>query len=153
MQVTHQRRLVVAALALVLALALVATGCSRLQSIDDEATMTQEDLAQRVTLLEQEVADLQVTVSELQTAQADARQPAEPTVGDAGIAQPVIAVVTGTPGYLNVRRSADINSEKVGVLTEGAQVEVLEVNGDWSKINFADRLQGWVSNKYIENRQ
>lgn len=48
---------------------------------------------------------------------------------------------------LNVRSSASTSSSKIGSLAKGTKVNVIEVNGDWSKIS--SPVSGWVSIQYL----
>lgn len=48
---------------------------------------------------------------------------------------------------LNVRNSP--NGNKVSSLSKGTHVNVVEVKGDWSKIN--SPVQGWVSTQYLSS--
>lgn len=52
--------------------------------------------------------------------------------------------------FLNVRKSADINSEKLTVLTETSEITVLEKTGDWYKVQLSDGLTGYVLDSYID---
>mgnify|MGYP001605568325 CR=1 FL=1 len=49
---------------------------------------------------------------------------------------------------LNVRSGPDVNSEKIGTISYGAEVTVLQEQSKWFKIKSSD-LQGWVSSVYL----
>lgn len=122
-------------------------------------------LSDRVALLEQEVADLQVALNQAQQANAPANMQdgaddgqaamsdeAEQESEQASADQAAIAVVAGTPGYLNVRQEPDINSTQVGALVEGTEVSILQVQDGWTKIQYLDKLTGWVASDYLQNK-
>lgn len=53
---------------------------------------------------------------------------------------------TGTVfgGTLNIRKAADINSEKLGTLEDGAKITILEDCGEWLKIKAGYIMKQWV---------
>lgn len=103
--------------------------------------ITLEGLAQQVQFLEDRVGQLELSLVNI-----NADQVAADSL-DGASAQPSIAVVT-VP-YLNVRKSPDVNSLRVGVLTQDARVEVLSIQGEWANINFKDKVTGWVSTQFL----
>ena len=56
------------------------------------------------------------------------------------------ATKTGTVfgGTLNIRKAADINSDKVGTLEDGTKVTILEDCGEWFKIEAGYVMKKWV---------
>ena len=54
-----------------------------------------------------------------------------------------------TASALNVRKGPSTSYSKVGLLSNGQVVDILEKNGTWSKIKASNGLTGWVSNSYI----
>jgi uncharacterized protein YgiM (DUF1202 family) len=50
---------------------------------------------------------------------------------------------------LNVRAGPSANAERVGRLTKGATVAVLEAPGRWVRISAGDGVTGWVSSRYL----
>ena len=52
--------------------------------------------------------------------------------------------VVVTADRLNIRQGAGTGYARVGSLTQGAKVDILEVNGNWGKIK-----QGWISLTYV----
>ena len=65
---------------------------------------------------------------------------------DAG--EPPGTTHTVNTGSLSVRESPDSESARIGGLTEGADVVVVETQGDWSRIVYSDGY-GWVMSKYL----
>lgn len=53
---------------------------------------------------------------------------------------------TVTAGKLNVRSGPGMNFESVKILTKGTTVNVIEVKGDWARIN----TDQWVNTKFIK---
>ncbi len=49
---------------------------------------------------------------------------------------------------LNVRSGPDVNSEKIGTISYGAEVTVLQEQSKWFEIKSGD-MQGWVSSVYL----
>ncbi len=49
---------------------------------------------------------------------------------------------------LNVRSGPDVNSEKIGTISYGVEVTVLQEQSKWFEIKSGD-LQGWVSSVYL----
>ncbi|MGH1577372.1 SH3 domain-containing protein [Planktotalea sp.] len=63
---------------------------------------------------------------------------------------PQYLYVTAT--RLNVRRGPAQSNARIGVLSHGAKVAVIEQRGGWTRINGArdgTQLSGWVSSKYV----
>ena len=52
---------------------------------------------------------------------------------------------TVTADTLNIRKSAKVDSEKVGEYTKNTVIEILEVKGDWGRTD-----KGWVSLQYVK---
>ena len=50
---------------------------------------------------------------------------------------------------LNVRNSASTSASKIGSLAKGTAVNVIDVKGDWSKIN--SPVSGWVNTTYLSS--
>ena len=61
---------------------------------------------------------------------------------DYGIVVSAVSSVRSSP--------SDENTKSLFVLHEGTTVEILEVLGDWSKVEIADGRQGWMEGKDIE---
>jgi len=61
---------------------------------------------------------------------------------DYGIVVSAVSSVRSSP--------SDENTKSLFVLHEGTKVEILEVLGDWSKVEIADGRQGWMEGKDIE---
>ncbi len=108
-------------------------------------TTIMEQLAQRITALETQVAELEATVASLED-QAQAPEDAEP--GDEAAAEPQATTAVVVPQYLNVRAEPSTDALRVGVLTKDTQVTVLDQQGEWSQVQFND-LSGWVASQYI----
>lgn len=53
-----------------------------------------------------------------------------------------------TTAALNVRSFPSTNSYRRGVLARGARIRVLQLNGDWCRINYRG-YTGWVASKYL----
>lgn len=53
------------------------------------------------------------------------------------------------PKGLNVRAYPDQKSQVLGLLENGYQVEVVEIQGDWAKINYRGKIS-YISKNYIE---
>ena len=51
---------------------------------------------------------------------------------------------TVTGGALNIRKEADITSERVGTLKDGTQIEILEAGKDWHRITEGYVMAKWV---------
>ena len=56
----------------------------------------------------------------------------------------VIARGIVTASELNIRSAASTDSERVGILTYGNRVEILEKSGDWGRTS-----KGWISLNYV----
>ncbi|MCL2164342.1 MAG: SH3 domain-containing protein [Oscillospiraceae bacterium] len=54
-----------------------------------------------------------------------------------------------TADLLNVRREADKESEVIIKLSQGAEVRVIDMKGDWYQIAFKD-VTGWVVTEYLK---
>jgi len=117
---------------------LLASGCSKLQTMEKKETVSLGELAAKVAALEQQVADLQ--------AQAAASQ----SISGPQQAAVLRALVRATT--LNVRQGPDRSSPKIGSLREGQEVEVLRREGDWSQIRFGEQT-GWVASQFLEMRE
>jgi len=50
---------------------------------------------------------------------------------------------------LNVRNTPSLVGEKIGEVSEGRTVDIVEIGEDWSQIRYND-LQGWVSTLYLD---
>ena len=55
---------------------------------------------------------------------------------------------TVSAGTLTVRQEPDSESPRIGGLTQGKEVVVVEDQGDWSKIEYGSGY-GWVMTKYL----
>ena len=58
------------------------------------------------------------------------------------------ATHTVNAGSLTVRQDPDSSSPRIGGLTQGDEVKVLETQGEWSKIEYQDSY-GWVMSQYL----
>ena len=56
---------------------------------------------------------------------------------------------TVTADKLNVRKGPSIENEKIGSLTEGTVVELLEEENNWYKVQLSDGNTGWISGDYV----
>ena len=56
---------------------------------------------------------------------------------------------TVTADKLNVRKGPSIENEKIGSLTEGTVVEILEEENNWYKVQLSDGNEGWISGDYV----
>ena len=56
---------------------------------------------------------------------------------------------TVTADKLNVRKGPSIEDEKIGSLTEGTVVELLEEENNWYKVQLSDGNTGWISGDYV----
>ncbi|HSQ89703.1 C40 family peptidase [Romboutsia sp.] len=50
---------------------------------------------------------------------------------------------------LNIRKGPSTSYSKIGSLSNGQIVDILEKSGDWTKIKTSGALTGWVSNTYL----
>lgn len=50
---------------------------------------------------------------------------------------------------LNVRKDADVQSKRIGYLDNGEKVKLLEDCGDWYRVLYTDRTEGYVSAEYV----
>ena len=50
--------------------------------------------------------------------------------------------------YVNIRLEADQDSEKIGILYKDCGGEILEKDGEWTKIKSGD-VSGWIKNQYL----
>ena len=64
-------------------------------------------------------------------------------------ANTVIGKATVTASSLNVRNGAGTSHKKIGSLTKGKQVELLEKTGSWYKIKYGNGT-GYVDGKYLK---
>ncbi len=62
----------------------------------------------------------------------------------------VIHYATVLADRLNVRQEADINARRVGYIDEGERVRVLEDDGEWLKVQYADDVDGYVAARYVK---
>lgn len=119
------------------------------EATTDETTII-EQLAGRVSALEEQVAALDATVSVMEEQGETKAEEAEPTAEQAGKQQATKAAVAVQ--YLNVRTEPSEQALRIGVLTKDTEVEVLEKQGDWSKIHWQNKtneLTGWVASRFI----
>lgn len=61
----------------------------------------------------------------------------------------VIRYVTVQADRLNVRREPDINAAKIGYITRGESVSLLEDCGEWLKVQYTEQKAGYVSAEYV----
>lgn len=61
----------------------------------------------------------------------------------------VIRYVTVQADRLNVRREPDINAAKIGYITRGESVSLLEDCGEWLKVQYTEQNAGYVSAEYV----
>ena len=54
-----------------------------------------------------------------------------------------------TTGYLNVRSFPRDDAKIRGTLKKGAKIKILQLNGDWCRINYKGK-EGWVAAKYLK---
>lgn len=54
-----------------------------------------------------------------------------------------------TTGYLNVRSYPRTDASRRGTLKKGAKVKILQLNGDWCRINYKGS-EGWIAAKYLK---
>ena len=57
-------------------------------------------------------------------------------------------VMANVNEYVNIRKDADKDAEKLGVMYKDCGGEIVERQGDWTKIKSGD-VTGWVSNEYL----
>lgn len=50
---------------------------------------------------------------------------------------------------LNVRKEPDISSGRIGYIDNGERVQLLEWGDEWSKVNYAEELAGYVASEYV----
>ena len=62
-----------------------------------------------------------------------------------------LAVTTVTEDWLNIRSDASSDAEIVGKLYPGAAGQIVEENGDWTKIT-SGTVTGWVNNQFLVKR-
>lgn len=65
------------------------------------------------------------------------------------VSQRPAAFGTITGDGVNMRSSADINSNVITKLDKGTQADIYERSGDWYKIVLSDKRTGWVIKDYI----
>lgn len=53
---------------------------------------------------------------------------------------------------VNVRKSGSLTSSRITTLPEGTEVDVLSVNGNWSKIRYAIPAEGYVMTKFLRKK-
>lgn len=61
----------------------------------------------------------------------------------------VIRYVTVQADRLNVRREPDINADRIGYITRGESVSLLEDCGEWLKVQYTEQKAGYVSAEYV----
>ena len=61
----------------------------------------------------------------------------------------VIRYVTVQADRLNVRREPDINADKIGYISRGESVSLLEDCGEWLKVQYTEQNAGYVSAEYV----
>ncbi|MDI3297742.1 MAG: SH3 domain-containing protein [Bacillota bacterium] len=153
------RRARPAAVAVAAALALALAGCGGGGSAsNDRATLDQ--LAQRVTHLEQQVADLEAAVVASAPAPAagdtsgQSGSQSGAQAGSSGSGTAAAQQATVTTDFLNVRADPDQNSTQIGQLRKGTVVEVLGQKNGWSHVVLKQGgnvvVDGWVSSEYLE---
>lgn len=54
-----------------------------------------------------------------------------------------------TTGYLNVRNYPRTDAKRLGTLKRGAKVKILQLNGDWCRINYKGS-EGWIAAKFLK---
>ncbi|MDI3316113.1 MAG: SH3 domain-containing protein [Bacillota bacterium] len=145
-----------APVAVLAGLALLLAGCGGGGSASNQQA-TVDQLAQRVTHLEQQVADLEAAVV------ASAPAPGSDTSGTGGSqatgsqsssGRSAAMEATVTTDYLNVRSDPDENATRVGQLRKGTVVEVLGQKNGWSHVVLQQGstvvVDGWVTSEYLE---
>lgn len=53
-----------------------------------------------------------------------------------------------TRAYLNVRDYPRTDATRLGTLKKGAKIKILQLNGDWCRINYKGS-EGWIASKYL----
>lgn len=61
----------------------------------------------------------------------------------------VIRYVTVQADRLNVRREPDINADRIGYISRGESVSLLEDCGEWLKVQYTEQKTGYVSAEYV----
>ena len=61
-----------------------------------------------------------------------------------------IKIKTTETGWLRVRKDADTNSEEVTKVKPNEIYSLIEVSGDWEKIDLGNGKSGWISTKYAD---
>ncbi|MBD5511617.1 MAG: C40 family peptidase [Lachnospiraceae bacterium] len=61
----------------------------------------------------------------------------------------VIRYVTVQADRLNVRREPDINADRIGYISRGESVSLLEDCGEWLKVQYTEQKAGYVSAEYV----
>lgn len=121
-----------------------AAGCGQLFSASSSTSATapanQQSLPQRVSQLEATVSELQAAVAGLSGNQGGS---VAATSSGTGGAQAMV-----TASYLNVRRSPDVNSMRVGVLKQDTVVSVMAQSGNWSQVKYGP-VSGWVDSSWL----
>ena len=56
---------------------------------------------------------------------------------------------TSTTGALRVRQTADPDGKVLDLLAEGDQIAVIGEEGEWTKVEFSDGEEGYVSSEYV----
>ena len=122
-----------------------------------------DQLAARVTQLEQQVADLEAAVVASTPTGTDTAtgKPTDGTTSGAsaqgegaamgGAASSGEAVVTAA--ILNVRSEPDASALRVGQFKQGTKVAILEEKNGWTHVRLTDgskTVEGWVASQYLE---
>lgn len=78
----------------------------------------------------------------------------EPAV-DPVIAEPVIDIRAVAASRVNMRMGPSTDDDVITTLTQGTDLEVLEINEDgWAKISTLDRgIEGWMSAQFLTDPQ
>jgi len=58
--------------------------------------------------------------------------------------KPAAKIKTVFGGALNIRKDADINSERVGCYADGDKIKVLEDLGEWLRVETGYVMSKWV---------
>lgn len=61
----------------------------------------------------------------------------------------VIRYITVQVDRLNVRREPDINAAKIGYISRGESISLLEDCGEWLKVQYTEQNAGYVSAEYV----
>ncbi len=108
---------------------------------------TVQELAVRINTLESQLSEMKTMLSALQDEVSAAVSSDTTSNGEEPATKAVV-----TASYLKVRKKPDSNALHIGTLTEDSQVQILERQGEWSKIEFRGKeetVTGWVANRYL----